>query len=237
METARQIDTLPVLPLTTGVVLPQMVVTLALETDEARAAAEAALAGDRRVLLVPRTGRGYARVGTVAHIEDAGDLPSGIRALVDPGCPAGGDRRRRSRRAGRRFGCRPSWSTRVPPCRTARVSWRASTAPSSRTSSSTAARGQVAESLRGITDPAAMADTAGYSPDLSLRAQDRGARDARRRTAPREGAGLGAGDAGRPVAQGAHPQRRGRRHGEDAAGVPAAPAAGGHPQGARRRRR
>ena len=32
--------TLPVLPLTTGVVGPQMVVTLALETAEARAAAD-----------------------------------------------------------------------------------------------------------------------------------------------------------------------------------------------------
>ena len=79
-----QIDarTLPVLPLTSGVVLPQMVVTLALETGEARAAADAALSGDRRVLLVPRTERGYARVGTLAQIEDAGDLPSGLRALV-----------------------------------------------------------------------------------------------------------------------------------------------------------
>ena len=38
--------TLPVLPLSAGVVLPQMVITLALETDEARAAAEAA--GDGR---------------------------------------------------------------------------------------------------------------------------------------------------------------------------------------------
>src|SRR5207253_6991237 len=28
--------------------------------------------------------------------------------------------------------------------------------------------GQIAEALRGITDPGAMADTAGYSPDLSL---------------------------------------------------------------------
>ena len=37
---------LPLLPLSTGVVLPGMVVTLALETDEARTAAEAATADD-----------------------------------------------------------------------------------------------------------------------------------------------------------------------------------------------
>jgi len=46
---------LPLLPLTQGVVLPQMVVTIALETDEAkRAGAAAADAGDR-IVLVPRS--------------------------------------------------------------------------------------------------------------------------------------------------------------------------------------
>src|SRR5919107_655506 len=81
--TSKDAPTLPLLPLTTGVVLPQMVVTLALETDEARAAADAALAGDGRVLLVPRIdGRRYAAVGTIATIEEAGELPSGIPALL-----------------------------------------------------------------------------------------------------------------------------------------------------------
>src|SRR3954454_18534206 len=90
-----QTQTLPLLPLTTGVVLPQMVVTLALETDEARAAANAALAGDRTLLLVPRTvpedsaaGR-YARVGTIATIENDGELPSGVKALVVRGLSRG----------------------------------------------------------------------------------------------------------------------------------------------------
>ena len=44
--------TLPLLPLTGGVVFPEMVVTVELESDEARQAADAAL--DRQVLLVPR---------------------------------------------------------------------------------------------------------------------------------------------------------------------------------------
>src|SRR5437763_1753792 len=73
---------LPLLPLSTGVVLPQMVVTLALETAEARDAADGAIAGDRRVLLVPRVGSEYTRVGTVARIENEGELPGGQRALV-----------------------------------------------------------------------------------------------------------------------------------------------------------
>src|SRR5262245_7362462 len=75
--------TLPVLPLTNDVVLPGMVVTLALETDEARAAAEAAGKANDTVLLVPRRAEGgYARVGTVARIENQGNLPGGMPALV-----------------------------------------------------------------------------------------------------------------------------------------------------------
>src|SRR3954454_9278933 len=76
--------TLPVLPLTSGVVLPQMVVTLALETDEARAAADAAKEADGELLLVPRfpDGGRYGRVGTVATIENRGTLPGGTPALV-----------------------------------------------------------------------------------------------------------------------------------------------------------
>ena len=50
--------TLPVLPLSTGVVLPSMVVTLAIETDEARAAADAAIAAGRRMLLVTQSETG-----------------------------------------------------------------------------------------------------------------------------------------------------------------------------------
>ncbi len=75
--------TLPVLPLTNDVVLPHMVVTLALETDEARAAADAAAQADDTLLLVPRQADGrYARVGTIARIENRGNLPGGMPALV-----------------------------------------------------------------------------------------------------------------------------------------------------------
>src|ERR687891_719856 len=70
--------TLPVLPLTNDVVLPHMVVTLALETDEARAAADAAGRANDTLLLVPRQPDGrYARVGTIARIENRGNLPGG----------------------------------------------------------------------------------------------------------------------------------------------------------------
>ena len=80
-----EIDTraLPLLPLTTGVVLPGMVVTLTVESPEARAAVDAASDDDERLLLlVPRVDGRYARVGTVATIEDVGQLRNGTEALV-----------------------------------------------------------------------------------------------------------------------------------------------------------
>ncbi|HEX4490677.1 MAG TPA: endopeptidase La [Acidimicrobiia bacterium] len=74
--------TLPVLPLANGAVLPQMVVTIALETDEARAAAQAARDGDGRLVLVPKADGRYSRIGTVARVENAGELGNGLQALV-----------------------------------------------------------------------------------------------------------------------------------------------------------
>ncbi|HZN14934.1 MAG TPA: endopeptidase La [Acidimicrobiales bacterium] len=74
--------TLPVLPLTSGVVLPQMMVTLALATDEAKAAGEAASAGSQ-LLLLPRDEQGrYATVGAIGVVEDLGTLPDGTPAVV-----------------------------------------------------------------------------------------------------------------------------------------------------------
>jgi ATP-dependent Lon protease len=164
-----EIDTnvLPLLPLTTGVVLPGMVVTLTVETDEARAAAEAAAStDDRHLLLVPRIDGRYARVGTVAKIEDLGQTRTGVealvirglsRAVVGAGVPGTGE---------------ALWVQSDPvdePDPSARATelareYRATI------ESIVEARGvpQVAEFLRGIGDPGQIADTAGYSPDLTF---------------------------------------------------------------------
>src|ERR1700722_247223 len=82
-------STLPLVPLNAGVVLPGMIVTLALETPEAQAGVDAATASDGLVVLVPRmsdsnTGVAptYARVGTVARVENAGEMPGGHRAAM-----------------------------------------------------------------------------------------------------------------------------------------------------------
>ncbi|MGZ8766543.1 MAG: AAA family ATPase, partial [Acidimicrobiia bacterium] len=79
-----ELDTLalPVLPLDTGVVLPNTVATLTLDTDEARAAVAAAGGADGRLLLVPRVDGRFARVGTVATVEESGELPNGVAAAI-----------------------------------------------------------------------------------------------------------------------------------------------------------
>src|SRR2546421_312845 len=89
VETPRPSATrfLPLLPLSSGVVLPLMVVPLGLESDEAKAAADAAVAGEALLVLVPRieTEDGptiYAKVGRVAKIGEAGRLPGGTRGVV-----------------------------------------------------------------------------------------------------------------------------------------------------------
>jgi len=161
--------TLPLLPLTTGVVLPQMVVTLALETPEAQAAADAALAGDRLILLVPKVASTYARVGTVAKIEEGGELRSGLRVLIIRGLH------------------RAQIGTGVPGTGTAlwveaeRADETPATGDSNRANElareyraviqnilEIRGNSSVAEALREITDPGTMADTAGYSPDLTV---------------------------------------------------------------------
>jgi ATP-dependent Lon protease len=66
------IQTLPVLPLPDGVVLPDMVVTVAIQSTEAAQVVEAAGA-DGRLLLVPRIDGRYASVGVMATVVDRDD--------------------------------------------------------------------------------------------------------------------------------------------------------------------
>ncbi len=80
----------PVLPLDDAVVLPGMVVPIELDSDrnsggnssEIRAAIDAAQLADTAVLIVPRPGGRYATVGTLASIEQMGRLPGGQPAAV-----------------------------------------------------------------------------------------------------------------------------------------------------------
>src|SRR5438105_6394242 len=73
---------LPLLPLDDRVILPHMTVPVAVDSESARAAVLAARQTDGLVVLVPRIDGQYARVGTVAHIEESGRLPDGRQASV-----------------------------------------------------------------------------------------------------------------------------------------------------------
>ncbi|MDP9185438.1 MAG: AAA family ATPase, partial [Actinomycetota bacterium] len=157
-------ETLPLLPLTTGVVLPGMVVTLTIESPEAAAAIEAAAQGE--VILVPRIEGRYAKIGTVAMVEEVGQVRGGAeaavirglhRGVVGLGVPGTGS---------------ATW-VQIEPVDDPRPSPRAvELAREYRATieNIVEARGapQVAEFLRGISDPGQIADMAGYSPDLSF---------------------------------------------------------------------
>jgi ATP-dependent Lon protease len=159
-------QTLPLLPLTSGVVLPGMVFTMALETEEAQVAAEAAGAVGGRLVLVPHVEGRYSPVGVIAEIVELGELPGGPRAMVVHGLE------------------RVQVGTAVPG--TGRALWVQVEAVAEGEPTTAAAelareyravlenillsRGlrQVAGRLREVTDPSQIADLAGYSPDLTL---------------------------------------------------------------------
>src|SRR6266571_598056 len=145
------IETLPLLPLTSGVVLPGMVVTATLETPESQAAASAAADSGGQLLLVPRVDGRYARFGTVAKVENAGELPSGQLAVVVRGL----------HRA--RIGTGVAGTGAATWVEVERVPEQPATGRAREVARGAA---QLAEMLRGITDPGQMADTAAYSPDL-----------------------------------------------------------------------
>jgi len=90
--------TLPVLPLRNGVVFPHMVVTVTIESDEARRAIAAAESTGGRLLLVPRIDGEFASVGTIAEIQEVTDddrgtvLIAGVaRARIGAGVPGSND--------------------------------------------------------------------------------------------------------------------------------------------------
>ncbi|HEY1760999.1 MAG TPA: endopeptidase La, partial [Acidimicrobiales bacterium] len=158
--------TLPLLPLKSGVVLPGMVFTMALESDEARVAVEAARSAGGRLLLVPHIEGRYASVGVIAEVMEEGDLPGGLpavavrgdqRASIGTGVPGTGE---------------ALWVEAEP-----LVDGEATPSASELAREYRAvlenillSRGarQIAAQLREITEPGQLADVAGYSPDLSL---------------------------------------------------------------------
>ena len=158
--------TLPLLPLKSGVVLPGMVFTMALESDEARVAVEAAQSAGGRLILVPHIEGRYASVGVIAEVMEEGTLPGGLqavavrgdqRATIGTAVPGTGD---------------ALWVEAEPldegePTPAVGELAREYRAVLENILLSRGAR-QVAAQLREVTEPSRLADVAGYSPDLSL---------------------------------------------------------------------
>jgi ATP-dependent Lon protease len=164
-ETKTQI--LPLLPLSEGVILPSMSVTVSLEDPVARGAIEAARAGDGLLLLVPRTGNGYAPVGTVARIEDSGRLPNGTevsvvrglhRGVILTGVPGGGE--------AQWMEVTPAYDPEIPSERASELARQYRALLESLLES----RGLpgMPRFLRGISKPGQLADISGYSAELSF---------------------------------------------------------------------
>jgi ATP-dependent Lon protease len=158
--------TLPLLPLKSGVVLPGMVFTMALESDEARVAVEAARSAGGRLLLVPHIEGRYASVGVIAEVMEEGDLPGGLpavavrgdqRASIGTGVPGTGE--------ALWVEAEPLVDGEATPGATELA--REYRAVLENILLSRGAR-QIAAQLREITEPGHLADVAGYSPDLSL---------------------------------------------------------------------
>ena len=161
-----QTTTLPLMPLTTGVILPGMVVTLTADTDEAKAAVAAAERGDGRLLLVPFVDGQYARTGTIGKIENAGDLPGGIRGLIIRGIE------RATVGAGVATGSTAllvqADPIAVPPFGPRAHELAREYRAIVETIFDKKGVSHLNEHLRGISDPGQMADTAGYAPELTL---------------------------------------------------------------------
>jgi ATP-dependent Lon protease len=167
-DNAEQL-TLPLLTLTSGVVLPGMVFSLALETEQARAAVDAARAAQSRLVVVPNIEGRYATVGVVARVIEEGELPGGPAAAIIEG------------------EARAEIGTGVPG--TGLATWVQVELIPAQEATSTAVelareyravlenilltRGarRMAERLRSVHEPSEIADLAGYSPDLSLEAK------------------------------------------------------------------
>jgi ATP-dependent Lon protease len=159
-------ELLPVLPLDDVVVLPHMTVTLSVEGDEQRAAVEAARKGNHLVLLVPRIDGKFASVGTVASLQDSGQLPNGAEVTIIRG-------EYRAKLGGGQADVGGALWVQVVPARDREPTEKEqqlSREYRAMLENLLEARGApgVVQFLRAARTPGQLADLAGYSPDLNV---------------------------------------------------------------------
>src|SRR5829696_3076802 len=150
-------DNLLLIPLDDPVVFPGMTVTLGLEVGN-----------EERVLLVPRKGGAFADVGTVAEVSERVRLPGGASALELTGLHRGIPGAALTDAAGDlRVAVEPGPDETPPPAKTRELE-REYRAVIGEILELRGDDGRIAAFVRAITEPGTLADTAGYSPDLTF---------------------------------------------------------------------
>ena len=149
-------ETLLLIPVDDSVVYPNMQVTLAVDAGT-----------EERVVLVPRKGDEFASVGTVAEVTDQVRLPGGARAVALDGLHRGLIGAARTDASGALRVDVTAHPDDVPVDGRTRNLEREYRAVVEEILELRGDDGRVAAFVRSITEPGALADTSGYSPDLS----------------------------------------------------------------------
>jgi ATP-dependent Lon protease len=143
-------------PLDDTVVFPGMSLTLAVDTGE-----------EERVLLVPRHEQDFANVGTVAEVADRVKLPGGARAVNVTGVHRGIAGAAQTLPDGRLYVEVQERPDDTPVDGRTRNLEREYRAVVEEILEIRGDDGRIAAFVRSITEPGALADTSGYSPDLN----------------------------------------------------------------------
>jgi ATP-dependent Lon protease len=143
-------------PLDDVVVFPGMSVTLAVDAGD-----------EQRVLLVPRHGQEFANVGTVAEVTDRVRLPGGPRAVALQGLHRGVAGAAHTLPDGRLYVEVEERPDPVPVDGKTRNLEREYRAVVEEILELRGDDGRIQAFVRAITEPGTLADTSGYSPDLS----------------------------------------------------------------------
>ncbi|HSC04246.1 MAG TPA: endopeptidase La [Solirubrobacteraceae bacterium] len=144
------------IPLDDVVAFPGMSLTLAVDAGE-----------EERVLLVPRHENEFANVGTVAQVADRVRLPGGARAVALQGLHRGVAGAAQTMPDGRLFVEVDEQPDPIPVDGRTRNLEREYRAVVEEILELRGDDGRISSFLRSITEPGALADTSGYSPDLS----------------------------------------------------------------------
>ena len=164
-------------PLDDLVVFPNMSVTLTVDVGD-----------EERVLLVPKHNGEYAKVGTVAEVTDTVRLPGGDTAVALTGLHRAVAGAAETDAQGRLFveaDERPDEAPAGDSVRELETEYRAVVEEILELRGDD---GRIAAFVRSISDPGALADTSGYSPDLTFEQKVQVLRGPRRHRAARPGA-------------------------------------------------